>query len=394
MKLKNLMSAAVAAIAVCSSGSSTVQAKTVTLGNGHTPSVSSDGRGHVFVVFEGQNPRNGDADIFYSFSDDGGKTWSPRQDVSPTTGVSTRPRVAVEKNGAIDVVWNDTTRDENNPDIFFTRSTDSGRSWTVPLNITNTPGMTRDPEIAIGPDNVIHVVFSDTLSGIYTRDIMYTSSADGGKTWSKEKQLENISNTESDSSEPSIAIAQDGGVHVSWKEENSSPASKPQVFYSQRSQNVWAKPLRVSNGERYAYHPVVSCGTPGQVFVDWSERANPEGAADVLCAILTGSTLTSVQPTLVAKTGLIASAATMAANSSRVAVAWPDRALGEMAPRIRLRVLSHQLTGSPHERKISGTSGMQMSPTVTIDGNTLVVVWEERKLNSNPVRVKSFDLTK
>ncbi len=91
---------------------------------------------------------------------------------------------------------------------------DSGRTWNKSVNISHTPGASQDAQLAVGADDTIHVVFSDVSDQSVSRDIFYTSSADGGKTWSSDLQVENVSNSKTDSSEPGIAVGADGIVHV------------------------------------------------------------------------------------------------------------------------------------------------------------------------------------
>lgn len=389
MRHKALLSA-VLAIGLSVLGSHPdAQAGTRSLGEGHTPSISSDGRGHVYVVFEGINIETGAADIYYSSSNDGGKTWTKRLDVHPTTGVSTRPRVVVEKNGAIDVVWTDTAYGVYNPEIYFTRSTDSGRTWVTPINISQTPGASRDPQLAIGPNDTIHVVFVDTPSSTASRDIFYTYSTDGGKTWIKDRSLENISSTSSDSSEPSLAVASDGLIHVAWKEEDPTSEARHQIYYSQRVQNAWSNGKDVSNKLRYSYHPVVACGSAGKVYISWLDRSDREGASDVWCLTINGAEAVG-KPVHITNTGSIATAAEMTTDATdRTVIVWPDRALGLTPPRIRLKSLSH-IDRKPI--KLSPSSAIQLAPALAIDGNLLTVVWEERSLNSNPIRLKSIEL--
>ncbi|MBS1952628.1 MAG: exo-alpha-sialidase [Cyanobacteria bacterium SZAS-4] len=391
MRHKALLSAVLAFGLSVFGSTQNAQASTRSLGEGHTPSISSDGRGHVFVVFEGINTKTGAADIYYSSSNDGGKTWTNKLDVHPTAGVSTRPRVVVEKNGAIDVVWTDTAYGVYNPEIYFTRSTDAGRTWLTPLNISQTPGASRDPQLAIGPNDTIHVVFADTPSTSASRDIFYTFSTDGGKTWAKDRALENISSTASDSSEPSLAVAPDGMIHVAWKEEDPTSEARHQIYYSQRLQNAWSSGKDVSNKTRYSYHPVVACGSAGKVYINWLDRSDREGASDIWCLTMNGNTPPG-PPVHITNTGSIATAAEMTTDGNdRTVIVWPDRALGLTPPRIRLQALSHT---SRKPIKLAHSSAIQLAPAMAIDGNLLTVVWEERSLNSNPIKLKSIELPK
>ncbi|HEY9732002.1 MAG TPA: sialidase family protein [Drouetiella sp.] len=395
MKRAAWMSAAltIGIIAAAFLPDASASAKTKILGTGHTPSIASSTTGRLCVVFEGLNEENGLSDVYCSFSDDEGKTWSGRIHVSQTLAVSTRPRIAFEKSGAIDVVWTDTAYGENNPDIFFSRSTDDGTSWSRPINISHTPGASRDPELAIGTDGKIHVLFVETpAADLATRDIYYTNSTDGGKTWTDEHHLENISNTKSDSSEPTLAISTDGTLHAAWKEENASSIDRPQILYSYRNANGWQPAINVSRSLKYSYHPVIACGADGNVFINWLDRSKIEGAADVWCITL--KNYTPVQPpTHITSTGSIASSAEMTADKlNRIAVVWPDRALGTDLPRIRVKAMANGTSELSRSKKFRHNSSVQLAPAVAIDGDNLTIAWEERNLDRNPIKVRSFSL--
>ena len=156
---------------------------------GTKPRIAADANGHLHAVFEGYLEGSKIPDVFYSESSDQGKTWTAPKDISTTPGISTHPDIAVEKSGAIDVVWSDAGADVKSPDIFFTRSVDGGDSWSPITDISNTPGASTKPAIAVGPDNSIHAVWCDTSKGETNLDIYYTSSTDGGKTWAKNPLL-------------------------------------------------------------------------------------------------------------------------------------------------------------------------------------------------------------
>ncbi len=376
--------------ATCSSAAS---ARTATLGTGHTPSISSNGRGKMCIVFDATHEQSGVSDVYCSCSDDAGRTWTPRTLVSATLGVSTRPRVAIDKNDAIDVVWTDTAYGENNPDIFFSRSVDFGRSWSSPVNISHTPGASRDPELVTGQDGTIHVVFAETLADdISNREIFYMSSTDNGKTWSTDHKQENISNSKSDSSEPSLAVSEDGTVHVAWKEENASAIERPQIYYTHRAPDGWKPGINISNKTKYCYHPVIACGANGNVFVNWLDRSRREGAADIWC--ITVKDFSPVQPpTHVTSTGSIASSAEMTADlANRIAIVWSDRALGLDLPRIRIKTMAQGTENLSHSKKFGHNSSIQLAPAVAIDGDHLTIAWEERRLNRNPIKVRTLNL--
>jgi Neuraminidase (sialidase) len=145
------------------------------IANGTSPALA-ESKTLAHLVFVSQAAGNNVTDIFHTASGDAGKTWSTAVSISNTPGMSTEPSIAVESNGSLDAVWTDTSTSDKTPDIFFARSTDNGKTWTQPKDIANTPGKSSDPKIVVGKNNSLHVVWCDTSKGTKNRDLYYSSS--------------------------------------------------------------------------------------------------------------------------------------------------------------------------------------------------------------------------
>ena len=79
--------------------------------------------------------------VYYTQSTDGGKTWSQRKKISdgqPTTS-SVIPNISVAANGRVDVDWWDTRDDPGNRgnDVYYTYSNDNGKTWSQNTRITD-----------------------------------------------------------------------------------------------------------------------------------------------------------------------------------------------------------------------------------------------------------------
>ncbi len=83
------------------------------------------------------------------------------------------------------VVWSD--HRTKGYAIYYTRSIDSGLTWSNPVNITDTTGHGSDPSIAVNGRNV-HVVWWDTLKGLPCS--RYEHSLDGGNTWANKVMID------------------------------------------------------------------------------------------------------------------------------------------------------------------------------------------------------------
>ena len=370
-----------AALATPQTLASNKSAQIYDIATGTSPAIASDGQGHLHVAFEGKELDKSVVDIFYAESSDDGKTWTSPKDVSGTPGNSSHPDIAVERDGGIDVVWADTTSGETSPDIYFSRSADGGKTWTQAADISNTPGASTEPAVAISPDNSIHVIWSDTSKGDKNRDIYYASSTDGGKTWAKDPLLPatDISNTPGNSSEPTIAIGQGGMVNAAWLD--STPGeSHPDVFYTQNVEGKWTNMTNVSHSPRISSHPALACGGgKGKVFLVWSDNSRKEKAADIWCRIShTDDHFSKGQPINISSTpGLSTEPAIATGEKGRVAIVWADSSSGEKSPDIFARVSLDGGGDFSNVMDLSNTPGVSKHPDVTIAGSKMFVVWED-----------------
>ncbi len=78
-------------------------------------------------------------------------------------------------------------------DLFFSRSEDGGRSWSTPVRVNREPGevwgfAVSKPQIAVGPSGTIHVFYPandrSTATGLDIVSARYTHSTDGGQRFS------------------------------------------------------------------------------------------------------------------------------------------------------------------------------------------------------------------
>ena len=179
-----------------------------------TPSVSASPDGTFHLVWFDSKTGDTESEIWHTQSTDHGSTWTPAADISNTPGISTAAEVAAGPKGEVAVTWADTTGVAGGQsDIWFAVSTDGGKSWPKATNISNTPGISANPAIAIDAKGVIYVVWDDVSVGDARPDIFLLVSRDGGQTFEKST---NISKTPGISSNAEIAAVGDGQVSIAW----------------------------------------------------------------------------------------------------------------------------------------------------------------------------------
>ena len=155
-------------------------------------------------------------DIFFIKSENNGKTFSIPINLSNNTKFSERPQIAVSKNG-IFIVWGDTTN-PNNKEIMFTKSLDNGKTFSKVINISKNLKNSYNQEISVFNDNV-YVVWQESNQNKTDdgndNNIMFTSSIDGGTTFNNSIELINKTN----GAFPKIN-SYANNVYIVWNDEN------------------------------------------------------------------------------------------------------------------------------------------------------------------------------
>jgi hypothetical protein len=213
-----------------------------------------------------QDDRDGNAEIYYKRSTDSGVTWGPDYRLTSTPDSSGYPSVAVS-GSTIHVAWQD-HRDGNN-EIYYKHSTDGGATWTPDTRLTFDSAFSSLPSVAVAAETV-HVVWRDDRSG--NPEIYYKVSYDGGMFWSPDVRL---TNEPAFSGHPSVAVSSKGDlswVHVVWCDQRDGNAET----YYKRSTNqgmTWGSDTRLTQNPLDSwYHSVGATGSKVQVV--WQDNRN------------------------------------------------------------------------------------------------------------------------
>lgn len=207
-------------------------------------------------------------------STDGGATFSRPVAVSPTytylAGEEYRRIVqgsqsAVALDGKLYVSYYDALDDGPWKGLFaptVTWSADGGLSfakpvaidflfefdyWLPPTFFRAWPSMS--PRIATGPEGNLYAVVAANPLGPDDSDIYFSSSLDGGRTWSKPRRI-NDDITTRDQCFPSIAVSKNGTIHVSFLDRRDDPIDIRYHMYYTKSNDqgkTWEPNARVSD---------------------------------------------------------------------------------------------------------------------------------------------------
>ncbi len=190
--------------------------------------------------------------------------WSPRVKLS-THGISTSlnenmATCLVASGDTLHVVWSDHRM--NGYAIYYTRSIDTGLSWSNAIALTDTNQKATFPAIAVS-GNFVHLAWMDESLG--HRASFYKRSTDGGATWGPIVILD--SNT---SFWPGIAAS---GALVVVSLNKTIPTNNTEVFFMRSTNNgvTWSAEQQISNAQNRSEDPAIAA--LGQdVHLSWNDK--------------------------------------------------------------------------------------------------------------------------
>lgn len=100
-------------------------------------------------------------EIYYKRSEDGGATWGPDTRLTQAPDASMRPSVAVDGE-ELHLVWFD--RRDGNFEVYYKHSADGGATWSADTRLTRAPGDSLHPSLALS-EGAVHVLWFDERDG-------------------------------------------------------------------------------------------------------------------------------------------------------------------------------------------------------------------------------------
>jgi hypothetical protein len=208
--------------------------------------------------------RNG---IFVRRSLDGGKTWEANaapviaHDSTPGIPFEDKPYIVADTVSShptnLYIGWTQFTLTVS--DLLFSRSTDGGQNWSLPIKLNSVSGLPRDDngalegfDAAVAPDGTLYTIWDD-------RDgIMMAVSHDGGLTFRHDRRIIGagpayfgIAGVSRSNGFPQIGMDPRGGkkggkLYVSWSDYVNGDVD---VFVSSSSNHgrTWSVPVRVNS---------------------------------------------------------------------------------------------------------------------------------------------------
>lgn len=326
-------------------------------------------------------------DIFFVKSEDKGKTFSMPINLSNNTDLSEHPQIAVSKNG-IFVVWADKANsNSNNKEIMFTKSIDNGKTFSKVKNLSNNPKASNNQEISAFDENV-YIVWQESdqnNTNDYDGSIIFMSSNDTGNTFNDSIELIN-NNTDSF---PKIN-SYDNYVYIVWNNENKKNSGLFFVKSSDKGNSFDDEIIKLSNGSIFGESQIAL--DENELLVIWGGL--PAKNIDNIYYVKSndnGSTFTDSK-TIYAKiigsnnrnkyyelNDIISNPLNVEVtnNNNLSYVVWQNT-FSKQNEDILLLVLSN-LKDNKYAKllNLSNNIGVSECPSIAISGNNIYVIWED-----------------
>jgi hypothetical protein len=283
------------------------------------PDVAYDSDGFLHVVFPSGESQD-KWSIYYTNNRSG--AFAPVRLISQDRGEQRNPDIAIGSNGHIHVVY----EKRNNADIYYVESTNLGATFLPPEVLT--PGGARAyyPAVATDPNNAVHVVWVDRRwSGRETTT--YVGKVANGSFGAAGK----IGRDGAFELNPSITTTGSGSsvrVHVVFQ---SRPSDSEQladydIFHAQSVGGVFQVPRNVTNDSSdWSIEPVIASDGNNQLFLAWDTQRPYHDIAFTQSTNLGGSWASPVKLTNNSGTSVSPSITFgRSGNIPRVHIAWDE----------------------------------------------------------------------
>jgi hypothetical protein len=242
--------------------------------------IAGDDADEVFILWQEIVFSGGShgGEMFFARSTDGGKSFSTPINLSNTTAGAGKGRLDPRSwhNGSLDLAMGPNgdlhaAWTEYEGRLWFSRSTDRGESFSQPLLVAGSGDdkPARGPSLAVTPSGTVLIAW--TVGEDVAADIHFAKSDDGGGSFIEPKVF---FASEGHADAPKIAVDRAGTLHVVYAESPGGPQGRYHIRYTRWASGMggFEEPRQISPADlESAGFPALSVGRNGEVYVLWEQ---------------------------------------------------------------------------------------------------------------------------
>ncbi|MDX1402326.1 MAG: sialidase family protein [Kiloniellales bacterium] len=226
-------------------------------------------------------------EILFARSANGGRTFSQAINLSNSIAGDGKGRLTLRSwhNGSLDLAispqgnlyaaWS-----EYEGNLWFSRSTDRGSSFSDPLLIAGGPDAkpARGPSLSVSAEGAVYLAW--TVGEDRAANIHFAMSEDSGRSFSATRT---VFESDGHADAPKIAVDGRGTVHLVYAESPAGPFQRYHIRYTQLDGRgrILMEPSEISGpsmtGFEISGFPALSLDGEDNIYVAWELFANPKG---------------------------------------------------------------------------------------------------------------------
>lgn len=309
--------------------------------------------------------RDGNREIYYKRSTNGGTTWTPDTRLTNNTATSHFPSIAVWGQ-AVHVVWEEYR--DGNAEIYYKRSFDGGTSWGADTRLTNDPASSLSPSVGV-VDNQVHLTWFDQRDG--NNEVYYKRSADGGLSWSADTRL---TSNPSSSIFSAIAVSK-AMVHIAWEEHRDGNG---EIYYKRSTDGgiTWEAETGLTNNAAQSFSPSISANVL-DVNVAWFDQR--DGNLEIYDKHSADGGLSWSADKRVTNNAAVSNYPSVAVSGSRVHLVWFDERDGNTEIYYNRSTDRGATWGT--DVRLTNDAARSTDPCVAVSGPNVHAIWTDARDN-------------
>jgi hypothetical protein len=241
------------------------------------PVVAVDTSGNFYIITVSLNESSGNGELWVFKSTDQGVTFNQVYEMASGPWFEDKEWAASDLNPSspfANTLYCSWTRFSFGTDILLIRSTDEGITWNMPVQVSDQGGV-QGSFPAVGPNGELYVVW---LGSGGSGQILFDKSIDGGTTFGTDKVISNSPNAWF----PHLAVDLSGGsnngfIYAVWNDERNGD-DDVFVSYSSNEGDTWSSAMRVNNDPigngKLQYWPSIAISELGEIAILYYDTRN------------------------------------------------------------------------------------------------------------------------
>ncbi len=360
------------------------------------PTINRNGN-YVYVAWEDYRNGGTGPDIYFNRSTDNGQSWRI-PDVGPLDngdipGGSASHYVRLSSSGNyVYAVWYD-HRLPAGVHINFNSSWDNGQTWQLDQHVDGSATATSTYPSIASTGSHIYVAWQDDRAGTGNDDIYFTRSTDSGKTWMTPTRVDLGDGAGASASEFPRLACQGSYVYCMWKDMRNGGTYLPYFNYSSNNGQTWqASSTQLSQGSGYWSQMPLQGGIEcigSYVYACWWDERDGPGIYQIFFNRSTNNGVTWGSDVRISdSTGNLALNPSMDIQGSYVYIGWEDYRLSGFSEIFFDYSSDNGATWQTPDIGPLDGGGIAFpaaAPVIKSDGNYVYATWQDsRRLGMAP----------